>query len=45
MWMYISEVQMVSPSCISVEDPLEFLPLDNSMSPVWKFLDSLAMKE
>ena len=28
---------MASHSRISVEDPLELLPLENSTSPVWKF--------
>ena len=35
--MCIIELQMASHSCISVEDPLELLPLESSMSPVWKF--------
>ena len=43
--MHISELQMALHSHISVEDPLELLPLESSTSPVWKFLDSLAMME
>ena len=35
--MRIIELQMASHSCISVEDPLELLPLESSTSPVWKF--------
>ena len=35
--MRIIELQMVSHSCISVEDPLELLPLESSTSPIWKF--------
>ena len=35
--MRIIELQMASHSRISVEDPLELLPLESSTSPVWKF--------
>ena len=35
--MCISELQMALHSYIGVEDLLELLPLENSMSPVWKF--------
>ena len=35
--MHIIELQMASHSCVSVEDPLELLPLESSTSPVWKF--------
>ena len=35
--MCISELQMALHSYIGVEDLLELLPLEDSMSPVWKF--------
>ena len=37
MRMRISKLNMASNIFISVEDPLELLPLENSTSPVWKF--------
>ena len=38
MRMCISELQMAFHSRIGVEDLLELLPLENSTSPVWKFI-------
>ena len=35
--MCISELQIALHSYIGVEDLLELLPLENSMSPAWNF--------